>query len=1011
MKIRTLLLTLCMAGFAGASLAQVTEMLHTTPDNPARDNYTGGLGCQFRVGSSNVIVSHLGVFDLNDDGLAIDHNAGIFNGSGSVLLDTVVVPAGTGGYLTNGFRWAPLDPPVLLNANTTYLVAGSVVTSDGDPWQDAFSPTWNPVFVGTNAGTTRHAMYGPGGTTAWPPPSFSQNGNNNTYGNVSLAYIEIDRARVGVQTTNVALSAGQTLSVVGFASGQRPITYQWFKAPGTLLADQTNATLVIPNSSTNDSGVYFLTATNALGGAQSANVSVSVTSFPVGITQHPTNLTVFANYPATFSLSATGSPPISFQWFRNGEPIPGATTTTYSIASASLTNNGDTYFGVASNFTSGTSFTQTSSNVTLTVIPNVAFPQRFLHGYNTNLSQNNFSGMVGGRITVGSAPVVVTHLGYYAPTNQYTDATHCNLTQSHRVGLFNANGTVLYGYVTVPAGVGEVLNGYLWAPLDPPLVLTNGVQYVLAAETFAGVDPWGNTYAIPDLNAYFAVNCAATFWGAAWPGGGVSGLFSGQMYSAPNLAILALPTPTAYVRPTNVTQYAGFDVTLNAIAAGAPPVTLQWFKQPGNPLPGQTHTALSFPNVSLSDAGAYFVIATNNVTGAFAQSADAVVNVLPDVGPSLDQDVQSQSAFIHQTVRFTAAASGTPTLAYQWWFNGSPLPGATNSTLTLTNVSEANAGNYQLTITNNWGATNSSIAALSVLVPAWGSYPASVMLGTDLLAYYRFSDVSSGLGIATNQGSLGLAINGVYENTAAADGPTNMSHFEAGNQAVSLDGLFADVRIPTLGVSVNNATIAAWIYKSADQVPDAAIYWHRGGNVFGLSSSPDPATGGDALRYTWNGTYFSFVSGLVFPTNEWALVAVSVTSTNASLYLRDSAGLRSTNNAASHPAQSFSVTNYIGWDTAGGALGRRWNGLIDEVMIFNRALSATEINALYFGVPTSAVLTIAPDGNNLRLTWPGGKLLEADDINGPWTTNNAATSPFLVTPSAARKFYRVQLQP
>ena len=45
--------------------------------------------------------------------------------------------------------------------------------------------------------------------------------------------------------------------------------------------------LAIPNATTGASGTYFLTASNALGGEQSANVTVSITSFPVGITQQP----------------------------------------------------------------------------------------------------------------------------------------------------------------------------------------------------------------------------------------------------------------------------------------------------------------------------------------------------------------------------------------------------------------------------------------------------------------------------------------------------------------------------------------------------------------------------------------------------------------------------------------------------------------------------------------------------------------------------------------------------
>ena len=47
-------------------------------------------------------------------------------------------------------------------------------------------------------------------------------------------------------------------------------------------------------------------------------------------------------------------------------------------------------------------------------------------------------------------------------------------------------------------------------------------------------------------------------------------------------------------------------------------------------------------------------------------------------------------------------------------------------------------------------------------------------------------------------------------------------------------------------------------------------------------------------------------------------------------------------------------------------------------------------------------------GTGLTLTWPGGILLEADQPTGPWTTNAAATSPFIVPMTQPQKFYRVQ---
>jgi len=74
----------------------------------------------------------------------------------------------------------------------------------------------------------------------------------------------------------------------------------------------------------------------------------------------------------------------------------------------------------------------------------------------------------------------------------------------------------------------------------------------------------------------------------------------------------------------------------------------------------------------------------------------------------------------HQTVTngadaaFSVTAAGTPPLAYQWQLNGTNLPGAVNSNLTLAGVTFAQTGFYTVSVTNAAGSTISAAAALSV---------------------------------------------------------------------------------------------------------------------------------------------------------------------------------------------------------------------------------------------------------------------------------------------------------
>lgn len=78
---------------------------------------------------------------------------------------------------------------------------------------------------------------------------------------------------------------------------------------------------------------------------------------------------------------------------------------------------------------------------------------------------------------------------------------------------------------------------------------------------------------------------------------------------------------------------------------------------------------------------------------------------------------QSITAAAGSSAQFSVTASGTPAPTYQWQFNGIALAGATNSTLTLNNVSTANAGNYTVVITNPHGSVTSNAATLTVTAP------------------------------------------------------------------------------------------------------------------------------------------------------------------------------------------------------------------------------------------------------------------------------------------------------
>ncbi|MGA2174598.1 MAG: immunoglobulin domain-containing protein [Verrucomicrobiota bacterium] len=127
-------------------------------------------------------------------------------------------------------------------------------------------------------------------------------------------------------------------------------------------------------------------------------------------------------------------------------------------------------------------------------------------------------------------------------------------------------------------------------------------------------------------------------------------------------------------------------------------------------------------NVAFNNAGNYDVI----VTGPYGSVTSAVATLTVLYPPSITVQPASEAAGIGYSAAFTVTADGTDPLSYQWQFDGTNLSGATDSILTLTNVSTNEAGNYTVVVTNNYGSVTSAVAALTVgLAPVIDSEPAS----------------------------------------------------------------------------------------------------------------------------------------------------------------------------------------------------------------------------------------------------------------------------------------------
>ena len=82
--------------------------------------------------------------------------------------------------------------------------------------------------------------------------------------------------------------------------------------------------------------------------------------------------------------------------------------------------------------------------------------------------------------------------------------------------------------------------------------------------------------------------------------------------------------------------------------------------------------------------------------------------------PVISAQPQPLAVYQGQDALFTVSATGSGTLNYQWLFEGSPIPGATSNSLTVTNVLPQNIGAYSVVVANGAGPVTSSNAALTL---------------------------------------------------------------------------------------------------------------------------------------------------------------------------------------------------------------------------------------------------------------------------------------------------------
>ncbi len=170
---------------------------------------------------------------------------------------------------------------------------------------------------------------------------------------------------IAAQPASQTVTAGQTATFNVTASGTAPFSYQWQKNNANI-SGATAASYTTPVTTSADNGAKFdVVVSDSAGSVASATATLTVTAATVAptITTQPGNQTVTVGQTATFSVVATGTAPLSYQWQKDSANITGVTAASYTTAATVATDSGAKFDVVVSNAAGS----QTSAMAILTV--------------------------------------------------------------------------------------------------------------------------------------------------------------------------------------------------------------------------------------------------------------------------------------------------------------------------------------------------------------------------------------------------------------------------------------------------------------------------------------------------------------------------------------------------------------------------------------------------------------------------------------------------------------------
>lgn len=553
---------------------------------------------------------------------------------------------------------------------------------------------------------------------------------------------------IATQPASQSVDAGGSVTFTVVATGSN-LTYQW-KKNGIAITGETSASLTLNNVGPGDESAYTVDVTGDGGTITSEAALLTVNVAPPAITTQPSAQSVALGGSATFSVVASGSGTLTYQWQKNGADIAGANEASYNIATTQISDLGEYRVVVTSPAGS-----VTSNAVALTLKP-PAFAAPVASGFAASATGGGNATPVlvataaDFKTHAESASAAVIVVAGILDLNTLSPAG-VSVKSNKTIQGLNADAT-LSGPVTLGASVTNVIfRGLNFThPTGTPLTLSGASLVHVQNSTFfdggdhlakivAGSDnvtfAWCEFYfssaSLTSRNGVLVGNTSgetkairvsfAYNWWSDFIDQRMPSITYGQVHQFGNYLKAAATPNTAGVAALANSQLLS---ERNAFSGIVAPIA-----KSGGGLVRVIENLYTSTSTSPTDADAVFVppysyVTLKNDTLAAEVSAQAgntagAASVV--TAPTTTASINGPSAPVANGASFTLNAVSTlsGTLTYQWRLNNAPINGATSAAYTVTNAQTSHSGIYTAAITTINGTTIvSSPFTVTVNAPA-----------------------------------------------------------------------------------------------------------------------------------------------------------------------------------------------------------------------------------------------------------------------------------------------------